>query len=104
MTAGDKPIDQSDAAAIKAAEMRATGLNVITPGGIGAVAQTAATMNARTTYEADKLTLADVLTDATKKMRETRRPLGRTQRGLWGRSFGPTRGWRPIQVGWLRQL
>lgn len=68
VTAGDKPIDQSDAAAIKAAEMRATGLNVITPGGIGAVAQTAATMNERTTYDADKLTLADVLTDATKKM------------------------------------
>lgn len=102
VTAGDKPIDQSDAAAIKGAEMRATGLNVITPGGIGAVAQTAATMNARTTYDAAKLTLADVLTDATKKMPEDKAATREDAEGVV--SFGTTRGWRPIQVGCLRQL
>ncbi|KAJ0960113.1 hypothetical protein J5N97_000107 [Dioscorea zingiberensis] len=31
-TAGDRPVDQSDAAAIQAAEVRATGSNVIIPG------------------------------------------------------------------------
>ncbi|KAI3993057.1 hypothetical protein MKX01_009800 [Papaver californicum] len=45
LTAGDKPVNQSDAAAIQAAEVRETRRNVITPGGIAAVAQAAATFN-----------------------------------------------------------
>lgn len=62
LTAGDKPIDQSDAAAIQAAEVRATGSTVIAPGGIAATAQSAADLNARIAGDEDKTTLADVLT------------------------------------------
>ncbi|XP_050141205.1 late embryogenesis abundant protein D-34-like [Malus sylvestris] len=47
LTAGNKPIEQSDAAAIQAAEMRATGPNEIAPGGVAAVAQYAASVNPR---------------------------------------------------------
>ncbi|XP_070044750.1 late embryogenesis abundant protein D-34-like [Nicotiana tomentosiformis] len=68
LTAGDKPIEQSDAAAIQAAEVRATGLGEVMPGGIGAEAQHAAAINARTTPEDDKTTLSDVLTDATSRL------------------------------------
>ncbi|KAJ7954878.1 late embryogenesis abundant protein D-34-like [Quillaja saponaria] len=45
-TEGNKAVDQSDAAAIQAAEVRATGSNVITPGGLAATAQSAAAYNA----------------------------------------------------------
>ncbi|CAN4093707.1 unnamed protein product [Withania somnifera] len=62
---GDKPIEQSDAAAIQAAEARATGRSEVVPGGVGAEAQLAASINARTD---DKTTLGDVLTDATSKL------------------------------------
>ncbi|MGJ2543748.1 hypothetical protein ACR8G9_22410, partial [Salmonella enterica subsp. enterica serovar Paratyphi A] len=65
LAAGDKPVDQSDAAAIQAAEVRATGY--VLPGGIGAAAQSAATHNDRSSAE-DKTTLADVLEDATEKL------------------------------------
>ncbi|XP_075095201.1 late embryogenesis abundant protein D-34-like [Nicotiana tabacum] len=68
LTAGDKPIEQSDAAAIQAAEVRATGLGEVMPGGIGAEAQHAAAINARTTPEDDKTTLSDVLTDETSRL------------------------------------
>lgn len=62
ISAGDKPIDQSDAAAIQAAEVRATGNNEITPGGIGAEAQSAASLNTRAMRDQDKTTLGDILT------------------------------------------
>lgn len=62
VSAGDKPINQSDAAAIQAAEVRATGKNEIIPGGIGAEAQSAATLNTRAMRDEDKTTLADILT------------------------------------------
>ncbi|KAI9119389.1 hypothetical protein K1719_010064 [Acacia pycnantha] len=62
--AGDKSVDQSDAAAIQAAEMRATGRNETTPGGVAAKAQSAASHNARTLPSEQKTTLSDVLTDA----------------------------------------
>ncbi|KAK9945282.1 hypothetical protein M0R45_010804 [Rubus argutus] len=65
LSAGDKPVDQSDAAAIEAAEMRATGSSEISPGGLAAVAQYAVSANAR---EALKTKLADVLEGATQKM------------------------------------
>lgn len=61
VSASDKPVDQSDAAAIQAAEVRATGNNEITPGGIGAEAQSAATLNARTMRDENKITLGDIL-------------------------------------------
>lgn len=55
---GNKPIEQSDAAAIQAAEARATGRSEVVPGGVGAEAQCAASINAQTD---DKTTLRDVL-------------------------------------------
>ncbi|XP_010277180.1 PREDICTED: late embryogenesis abundant protein D-34-like [Nelumbo nucifera] len=68
MVSGDKPVDQSDAAAIQAAEVRATGLNVNIPGGVGAEAQSAANVNERAIRDEDKVTLGEVLTDATAKL------------------------------------
>lgn len=60
-TAGNKPVDQSDAAAIQAAEVRASGTNVIAPGGIAASAQSAANHNANVDRDEDKIKLVDVL-------------------------------------------
>ncbi|XP_068635983.1 late embryogenesis abundant protein D-34-like [Aristolochia californica] len=68
MTRGGKPVDQSDAAAIQAAEVRATGSNIIKAGGVAATAQSAATANTRTTRDEAKTTLAEVLSDATRKL------------------------------------
>lgn len=62
MTAGQKLVEWSDAAAIQAAEVRATGRTNIVPGGVAAAAQSAATLNARATRDEDKTKLADVLT------------------------------------------
>ncbi|KAE8077050.1 hypothetical protein FH972_015655 [Carpinus fangiana] len=67
-SAGNKAVDQSDASAIQAAEMRATGTNVISPGGLAATAQSAATYNARIDRDEDKIKLRDVLTGATTKL------------------------------------
>ncbi|KAF7150910.1 hypothetical protein RHSIM_Rhsim02G0025600 [Rhododendron simsii] len=67
-TAGNKPVDQSDAAAIQAAEVRATGSNVIAPDGVGAAAQSAAAFNAELHREENKIKLADVLTGATERL------------------------------------
>lgn len=61
LSAGDKPVDQSDAAAIQAAEIRATRDNKIIPGGVAATAQSAATLNARTMPDENKTKLSDVL-------------------------------------------
>lgn len=61
LTAGQKPVEWSDAAAIQAAEVRATGRTNIVPGGVAAAAQSAATLNARTTKEEDKTKLGDIL-------------------------------------------
>ncbi|KAL7226612.1 hypothetical protein ACSBR1_021667 [Camellia fascicularis] len=68
LSAGNKPVDQSDAAAIQAAEMKATGSNEIASGGIAATAQSAATRNVRTMLDEDKTKLADVLEDASVKL------------------------------------
>jgi hypothetical protein len=54
-----KAVDQSDAATVQAAEMRAMGRNLTVPGGIATVEQAAADQNAR--REEDKLKLRDVL-------------------------------------------
>nr|XP_043614161.1 late embryogenesis abundant protein D-34-like [Erigeron canadensis] len=66
-TAGNKAVEQSDAAAIQAAEVRATGSSVSVPGGLAAQAQSAATLNTSTRDE-DKVKLSEVLTDATVKL------------------------------------
>lgn len=60
-TAGDKPVDQSDAAAIQAAEVRATASNVIVPGGLAASAQSAAAHNATVSDDEEKIKLNEVL-------------------------------------------
>lgn len=58
---GEKPVDQSDAAAIQAAEVRATGVNVVTPGGLAASAQSAASYNAGIDSDDKKIKLKDIL-------------------------------------------
>ncbi|KAE8660657.1 Late embryoproteinsis abundant protein D-34 [Hibiscus syriacus] len=68
LSAADKTIDQSDVAAIQAAERRATGCNETLPGGVAAEAQSAATRNSRTMLFEDKATLSDVLCDASSKL------------------------------------
>ncbi|XP_021762726.1 late embryogenesis abundant protein 47-like [Chenopodium quinoa] len=65
---GNKPIDDSDAAAIQAAEMRATGATSPPIDGIGFQAQSAAMVNARRIYDEEKTTLAEVIGDATEKL------------------------------------
>ncbi|KAK9079740.1 hypothetical protein SSX86_001413 [Deinandra increscens subsp. villosa] len=64
MSAGEKPVEQSDAAAIQAAEVRATGRMQVTPGGVAAKAQAAASQNVRAMRDEDKTKLGDVLADA----------------------------------------
>lgn len=62
-TAGDKAVDQSDAAAIQAAEVRATGSNIVVPGGLAAMAQSAAAHNAAAeNRNEEKIKLKEVLT------------------------------------------
>ncbi|CAI9102467.1 OLC1v1000746C1 [Oldenlandia corymbosa var. corymbosa] len=68
LTAGHRAVDYSDAAAIQAAEVRATGRTNIVPGGVAAAAQSAATRNARATREEDKTKLAEVLLEASSKL------------------------------------
>ncbi|GAB4855420.1 hypothetical protein Ancab_024047 [Ancistrocladus abbreviatus] len=68
ITAGQKPVDHSDAAAIQAAEVRATGRTSIMAGGLAAAAQSAAQHNSRVKRDEDKTKLADILTDASSKL------------------------------------
>ncbi|XAR54551.1 hypothetical protein NMG60_11029737 [Bertholletia excelsa] len=68
VTSGHRPVDYSDAAAIQAAEVRATGRTNIIPGGVAAAAQSAATRNARAMTDEEKTTLAEVLSDASTKL------------------------------------
>ncbi|XP_058008089.1 late embryogenesis abundant protein D-34-like [Hevea brasiliensis] len=67
-TTGDKPVDRSDAAAIKAVEVRAPRSNETPSTGIGAQAQSAADLNTRLMNDESKTTLSDVLADATTKL------------------------------------
>lgn len=60
-TAHEKPVEQSDAAAIQAAEARAIGLNINMPGGVAAQAQSAADANLWATGDRDKAKLGDIL-------------------------------------------
>ncbi|KAE8679302.1 Late embryoproteinsis abundant protein D-34 [Hibiscus syriacus] len=68
LTAGTKSVDWSDAAAIQAAEVRATGRSNIIPGGVAAAAQSAATHNANAIREEDKIKLSDILSNAMEKL------------------------------------
>lgn len=68
ITAADKTVDQSDAAAIQAAEVRATGSSIISPTGVAAAAQSAASVNERMTHDETKVKLGEVLADAVLKL------------------------------------
>ncbi|XP_074316187.1 late embryogenesis abundant protein 3-like [Silene latifolia] len=65
---GDKPVNESDAAAIQAAEMRATGTTAPPPTGVGIEAQAAAMANNRRIYDDDMTTLAEVIGNAREKL------------------------------------
>ncbi|KAK7401290.1 hypothetical protein VNO78_12656 [Psophocarpus tetragonolobus] len=68
ISTGDKPVDQNDADAIGAAEIRATGEKKMRAGGVGETAQAAATFNSNTVRVQDMKKLSDILTDATEKL------------------------------------
>ncbi|XP_057517514.1 late embryogenesis abundant protein D-34-like [Amaranthus tricolor] len=68
LSAGNKPITRTDAAAIQAAEMLATKTNKTPPGGLGAEAQSAALRNEQITSQVNKTTLGDILMDATQRL------------------------------------
>ncbi|MED6134833.1 hypothetical protein PIB30_040614 [Stylosanthes scabra] len=82
LSAGKKPVEWSDAAAIQAAEVRATGRTNIVPGGIAAAAQSAATLNARTVRDEEKTTLGDILVDAASKLPSDRAATRRDAEGV----------------------
>ncbi|CAI9764282.1 unnamed protein product [Fraxinus pennsylvanica] len=84
LTAGHKPVDYSDAAAIQAAEVRATGRTNIVPGGVAAAAQSAATRNARMTRDEDKTKLGDILMDASSKLPSDKSVTRRDAEGVIG--------------------
>ncbi|OWM69825.1 late embryogenesis abundant protein D-34-like [Punica granatum] len=67
-TAGDKPVERSDAAAILAAEQMATGRNNTIPGGLAAAAQSAAAFNETTLRKEDKIKISQVLLGASEKL------------------------------------
>ncbi|XVE73111.1 hypothetical protein DITRI_Ditri11bG0091300 [Diplodiscus trichospermus] len=64
----DKPVDSSDAAAIQAAERRASGDDDRQGGGLGATARAAAGFNALAARDVNKITISDVLSDAASKL------------------------------------
>ncbi|XP_020590719.1 late embryogenesis abundant protein 31-like [Phalaenopsis equestris] len=66
LSQGDKPVEQSDAAAIQAAEVRA--IKMTAPHGVAAAAQSAAEINSKIAREEDKITVGDVLHNATEKL------------------------------------
>ncbi|XP_074568066.1 late embryogenesis abundant protein D-34-like [Curcuma longa] len=66
-TAGNKPVDASDAAAIQAAEAIATGINAIS-GGVAATASAAAAANASVDRDEDKTKLGQVVADASMRL------------------------------------
>ncbi|XVF72387.1 hypothetical protein PTKIN_Ptkin12aG0117500 [Pterospermum kingtungense] len=69
ISVADKPVDSNDAAAIQAAERRATGgVEDRRCGRLGATAQAAASFNARAAQDVTKITIFDVLSDAASKL------------------------------------
>ncbi|KAL9321859.1 hypothetical protein ACSQ67_009912 [Phaseolus vulgaris] len=68
ISVGDKAVDQTDAAAISAAEIRASGETTLRSGGVGETAQAAATFNSHVMRAQDMKKLSDILTDATEKL------------------------------------
>ncbi|RRT64720.1 hypothetical protein B296_00006998 [Ensete ventricosum] len=68
-TAGDKPVEPSDAAAIQAAESAATGVSSVLTGGVAAAARAAVVANTWADREDEETKLGDVLAvDAATRM------------------------------------
>ncbi|XP_057498017.1 late embryogenesis abundant protein 47 isoform X2 [Actinidia eriantha] len=84
LTCGQRPVDYSDAAAIQAAEVRATGRTNIVPGGVAAAAQSAATRNARTARDEEKTKLGEILANATAKLPSDKPATRRDAEGVIG--------------------
>ncbi|KAL6989552.1 hypothetical protein U1Q18_015304 [Sarracenia purpurea var. burkii] len=84
LTSGRWPVEYSDAAAIQAAEVRATGRTNIVPGGVAAAAQSAATRNARLTNDEEKTKLSDILSGATAKLPSDKPATRRDAEGVIG--------------------
>ncbi|CAJ1958435.1 unnamed protein product [Sphenostylis stenocarpa] len=68
ISAGDKAVDQNDAAEIRIAEIRASGEKSVRSGCLGEMAQEAATFNSQQMRVQDMTKLSDILTDATEKL------------------------------------
>ncbi|KAL4308473.1 hypothetical protein GQ457_01G053140 [Hibiscus cannabinus] len=68
LSIGDKPVDQGDAAAIRVAESRAASSWLSQQSGLGTRAQAAASFNERQVCDHNKITVSDVLSDATEKL------------------------------------
>ncbi|KAF7109659.1 hypothetical protein CFC21_109876 [Triticum aestivum] len=68
LSAGDRPLEEADAAAIRAAETQAQGADEVMPGGLADQAWAAASANAWAERDEDKITVSDVLSDATTKL------------------------------------
>ena len=68
LSAGDRPLEETDAAAIRAAETQAQGADEVMPGGLADQAWAAASANAWAERDEDKITVSDVLSDATTKL------------------------------------
>ncbi|XP_030509192.2 late embryogenesis abundant protein D-34-like [Cannabis sativa] len=82
-TLGHKAVDKIDAAAIQAAEARATGSNDVTPGGLASVAQSTATFNCGIDVdECYKFKLRDILTDASAKLPADKRATQKDAEGV----------------------
>ncbi|XP_073036784.1 late embryogenesis abundant protein 47-like [Primulina eburnea] len=84
LTAGHQPVDYSDAAAIQAAEVRATRRTNIVPGGVAAAAQSAATRNARLQRDEDKTKLGEILSEASTKLPSDKAVTRRDAEGVIG--------------------
>ncbi|OIW06647.1 hypothetical protein TanjilG_04041 [Lupinus angustifolius] len=70
-TVGEKAVEESDAAAIQAAEVRATRNHVIKAGGgVGASAESAAAYNTQCKRDEDKIKMRDIVSDAKTKLGE----------------------------------
>ncbi|VAI89130.1 unnamed protein product [Triticum turgidum subsp. durum] len=68
LSAGDRPLEEADVAAIRAAETQAQGADTVMPGGLADQAWAAASANAWAERDEDKITVGDVLSDATTKL------------------------------------
>ncbi|CAL0320441.1 unnamed protein product [Lupinus luteus] len=67
-TVGEKAVEESDAAAIQAAEVRASRNHAIKAAGVGASAESAAAHNSECKDEEEKIKMRDIVSDAKSKL------------------------------------